>query len=89
MNITGTAYLNYDGDAWEHELASVTVEVQRTDENEVRLGVLLRRASDSDDNTIYLSIIGEPSWLAHMLGIAVLANEAAAHGAASFATREQ
>lgn len=56
-------------------------EVQRTDENEVRIGLLLRD-SESDDATIYLTV-AEASRLAHMLGIAVLANEAAAHEAAS------
>lgn len=69
-----------EGD-FEREDASCRVEVQRTDDNEVRLGVQLR-GSDTDEATVYLTL-AEASRLAHMLGIAVLANEAAAHEAAS------
>lgn len=68
---------------YEVENESCIVEVQRTDENEVRIGITLYSDPGSDDDaTIYLTV-AEAGRLAHMLGIAVLANEAAAHEAAS------
>lgn len=71
---------NEEGTYWAENL-TVRVEIQRTDENEVRIGVQTYEA-DTDDVTLYFTV-AEASRLAHMLGIAVLANEAAAHEAAS------
>lgn len=69
-----------DGGEYWAEGEACRVEVQRTDENEIRVGVQLRE-SETDDATLYLTV-SEASRLAHMLGIMVLANEAAAHEAA-------
>ncbi len=76
------AWLNLtDEGNFKDEDAAVRVEVQRTDDNEVRIGIVLR-GSDGDDATLYLTV-AEAGRLAHLLGVAVLANEAAAHEAAA------
>lgn len=85
MDVTGTTYISNGesgdpGDNYWAEAEACRAEVQRTDDNEVRVGILLRE-SESDDVTLYLTV-AEAGRLAHMLGIAVLANEAAAHEAA-------
>lgn len=61
------------------------LDIQRTDVDEVRLG--LHQPDEFDDATIYLTL-AEASRLAHALGIAVLANEVSAHEAAKFETEE-
>lgn len=79
-NVVGAVWIS-DGNAeWLVEHESASLQVQRTDANEVRLGVQLK-ASDSDDVSFYLTL-AEASRLAHMLGAVVLADEAAAHEAA-------
>jgi hypothetical protein len=82
MIVKGTAWISDNGDEYWAENEACTVEVQRTDENELRLGVQLHE-SESDDVTVYLTL-GEASRLAHMLGIYVLAHEAAAHEATKY-----
>jgi len=57
------------------------LDVQRTDIDEVRLG--LHSLDEFDDATIYLTLEAA-SRLAHALGIAVLANEVSAHEAAKW-----
>lgn len=81
MIVNGVAWIG-DGeeDYWAQQEAC-RVEVQRTDDNEIRLGVQLD--GDTDDATIYLTL-GEASRLAHMLGIYVLAHEASAHEATKY-----
>jgi hypothetical protein len=81
LSVTGKTYISDNEDGYWAESEACNVEVQRTDENEVRLGVLLT-GSETDDVSIYLTV-AEASRLAHMLGIAVLANESAAHEAAA------
>lgn len=82
MTVTGTAWITDEGrDTYWLENGAVVAEVQRTDSNEVRIGIKGFDA-ESDDVTLYMTV-AEASRLAHMLGIAVLANEAAAHEAAS------
>lgn len=83
--------LKVDGRAWmdtsppnedyEYENAACLVIVERTDENEIRLGISLYESDDIDNATVYMTL-SEASRLSHMLGLAVLANEAAAHEAA-------
>lgn len=82
MIAQGTAWL-MDGEETLAEHESCQVEVQRTDDNEIRLGVKLGGA-DYDSATVYLTL-AEASRLAHMLGIYVLAHEAAAHEATKYA----
>lgn len=84
MIVKGIAYVgDEDGDEYWAEHVACELEVQRTDENEVRLGVILN-PGESDTATVYLTL-AEASRLAHMLGIYVLANEAAAHEATKYA----
>lgn len=81
LRVVGTAYISAkEGEYWAEKEAA-NLEVQRTDENEVRIGLLLS-GSGYDDATFYLTV-AEASRLSHMLGVAVLENEAAAHEAAS------
>jgi len=84
--VKGTAWVS-DGDDYWAENAACDVEVQRTDDNEVRLGVQLTGRDFGDEATVYLTL-GEASRLAHMLGIYVLAHEAAAHEATKYGAPE-
>jgi len=69
--VRGTAWIgsNNEDDYWA-EGEACSLEVQRTDENEIRIGVQLHE-SDSDDATVYLTD-GEAARLAHMLGAVIL-----------------
>lgn len=83
LSAEARAWLNLDQEGdFQYEDAAARLEVQRTDDNEVRIGVQLRGEEGNDEATIYLTV-SEAGRLAHMLGVAVLANEAAAHEAAS------
>jgi hypothetical protein len=80
--VRGTAWIGDGGDEYWAQNQSGVAEVQRSDENEVHIGVRVGD-SESDDASLYLTV-AEASRLAHMLGIACLAHEAAAHEAAKF-----
>lgn len=83
--VRGRAWITTDDDSDETfwaEDESCVAEVQRTDENEVHIAIRVR-GDETDDASLYLTL-AEASRLAHMLGIAVLAHEAAAHEAAKF-----
>ena len=82
MIVKGTAYISDNDGAYWVENAACTVEAQRTDDNEIRLGIQLHE-SDTDDATVYLTV-AEASRLAHILGIYILAHEAAAHEATKY-----
>lgn len=71
-----------DGEEVLYDDRPAELEVQRTDLDEIRVGVVLV-GNEGDDLTVYLTV-EQASRLAHMLSTAVLANEAAAHEGASF-----
>lgn len=82
MIVKGTAWVADEGDSYWAEGEACDLEVQRTDDNEIRLGIRLGD-SESDDATVYLTV-AEASRLAHILGIYALAHEAAAHEATKY-----
>lgn len=80
MFVQGTAWIT-DPETGEPSIEgeACTAEAERTDSNEVRLGIRIGgSATNGDDVTLYVTV-AEASGLAHMLGVACLAHEAAAH----------
>jgi len=71
LEVQGVAYIGDEqGDEYWAEHVHCTAEVERTDENEIRLGIALN-PGESDSATLYLTL-AEASRLSHMLGLAVL-----------------
>lgn len=73
MSVVGTAFVLDDHEEeqnWWAEGESARMEVQRTDDNEIRLGVMLR--SDDFDAATFYCTPAEAARLAFMLGKAVL-----------------
>ena len=84
MQADGLAWVtDADNNDWAENVAA-QFRVHRTDENEIVVETHLWADGEYDESTaasIYLTL-GEASRLAHLLGVAVLAHEAAAHEAA-------
>lgn len=71
LQVVGIAYIGEEeSDEYWAEHVTCTAEVERTDENEIRLGIALN-PGESDSATLYLTL-AEASRLSHMLGLAVL-----------------
>ena len=71
LEVQGIAYIgDEEGDEYWAEHVLCTAQVERTDENEIRVGIALN-PGESDSATLYLTL-AEASRLSHMLGLAVL-----------------
>ena len=84
MQVDALAWVSdAENNDWAENVAA-EVQVNRTDENEVSVEIHLWKEGEYDTSpaaTAYLTL-GEASRFAHLLGVAVLAHEAAAHEAA-------
>lgn len=80
LEVVGIAYVgDAEGDEYWAEHVTCTAEVERTDENEIRLGIALN-PGESDSATLYLTL-AEATRLAQMIKLAVLTPEQVGAGA--------